>query len=233
LQLKLNFKASQTRYAGGLRRYMLYSIATSRSRTYPPAGGAVRTARMSPWSVALLAAILCAVTFAGSASAQSDTTVIGGSSFSGASGIRDINQAAGVGNQEANVAFITVIPGQLNIDQYSYGILKNDSNRGDATIAGTAFAGSSGITQVTQASGSGNIEANAAFIGIGFSAPVDAVNLSQMRGGAPLVNPSGSYYGHTSMSPGAFAGATGVVQVEQTAGNNNTAANVLSVHVGP
>jgi hypothetical protein len=59
------------------------------------------------------------------------------------------------------------------------------------------------------------------------------VNLSQMRGGAPLVNPSGPYDGHTSMAPGAFAGATGVVQVEQTAGNNNTAANVLSVHIGP
>jgi hypothetical protein len=139
-----------------------------------------------------------------------------------------------VGNQEANVALITVIPAKINIDQYSYGPLKNSAKGGDATIGGTAFAGSSGITQVTQASGSGNIEANAAFIGIGFAGnPLNEVSLSQIRAGAPLVNPSGPYYGHTSMSPGAFAGATGVVQVEQAAGNNNTAANVLSVHVGP
>jgi hypothetical protein len=189
---------------------------------------------MSPWSVALLAAILCAATFVGSAWAQSDTTLIGGPSFSGASGTRAINQASGVGNQEANEAVITTIPAHLNIDQFSWGPLKNSSKGGDATIAGNAFARSSGITQVTQASGSGNIEANAAFIGIGFAGvPLDAVSLSQMRGGAPLVNPGGPYYGHTSIAPTAFAGATGVVQVEQTAGNNNTAANVLSVHVGP
>ena len=61
---------------------------------------------------------------------------------------------------------------------------------------------------------------------------LDAVSLSQMRGGTPLVSPNG-YDGHTSIAPTAFAGATGVVQVEQTAGNNNIAANVLSVHVGP
>lgn len=213
---------------------MPYSIATSRLRTGPSVDGAVLTVGTSRWSTALLAAILCASTFVGRAWAQSDTTLIGGSSFSGASGVRAINQAAGVGNQEANAAIITTIPAHLDINQYSYGILKNASKSGDATIAGNAFAGSSGITQVTQASGSGNIEANAAFIGIGYAgSPLDAVSLSQMRGGAPMVNPNGSYYGHTSIAPTAFAGATGVVQVEQTAGNNNTAANVLSVHVGP
>jgi hypothetical protein len=184
---------------------------------------------MSRCTIAVLAAILSVSTFGGG-----DSTLIGPSSFSGASGVRAINQAAGVGNQEANAAIITTIPAHLDINQYSYGILKNASNSGDATIAGNAFAGSSGITQVTQASGSGNIEANAAFIGIGFSGvAMDAVSLSQMRGGAPLVNPGVPYYGHTSIAPTAFAGATGVVQVEQTAGNNNTAANVLSVHVGP
>jgi hypothetical protein len=189
---------------------------------------------MSQRIIALLVAIFSASTFVGGAWAQSDTTLIGGSSFSGASGIRAINQAAGVGNQEANAAVITTLPAHLEMDQYSYGSLKNASKSGDATIAGNAFARSSGITQVTQASGSGNIEANAAFIGVGFAGvPLDAVGLSQMRGGAPLVNPSGSYYGHTSIAPTAFAGATGVVQVEQTAGNNNIAANVLSVHVGP
>jgi hypothetical protein len=189
---------------------------------------------MSRWTIALLAGILSVGAFVGGAWAQSDTTLIGGSSFSGASGIRAINQAAGVGNQEANAVVITTIPGHLDINQFSYGILKNVSKSGDATITGNAFAGSSGITQVTQASGSGNIEANAAFIGTGFSGvAMDAVTLSQIRGGAPPVNPSEPYYGHTSIAPGAFAGATGVVQVEQTAGNNNTAANVLSVHVGP
>lgn len=214
---------------------MLRFIPTSRSRTCPPARGEVHIVRTIRWSIALLA-ILSVTAFTGRAWAQSDTTMIGGSSFAGASGTRAINQAAGVGNQEANVALITVSPAKatLSIDQYSYGPLKNSSKGGSATISGTAFAGSSGITQVTQASGSGNIEANAAFIGIGYTgAPLDAVSLSQMRGGAPLVNPGGPYYGHTSMSPGAFAGASGVVQVEQAAGNNNTAANVLSVQVGP
>jgi hypothetical protein len=212
---------------------MFYSIATSRSRTAPAVDRAVLTVRMSRWSIALLAAILSTSTFVGGVWAQSDNTLIGGSSFSGANGIRTINQAAGVGNQEANAAVITTGPGHIDIQQFSWGILKNDSKSGDATISGNAFAGSSGITQVTQASGSGNIEANAAFIGIGFpGAAMDAVTLSQMRGGAPLVNPNG-YDGHTSIAPTAFAGATGVVQVEQAAGNNNIAGNVLSVHVGP
>jgi hypothetical protein len=212
---------------------MLYSIATSQSPTCLPAGGGVRTLMVSRWSIALLAAILCANTFVGRAWAQSDTTLIGGSSFVGASGFRAINQAAGVGNQEANSTIITTIPAHLDINQYSYGIFKNNTKGGSASISDNAFAGSSGITQVTQASGSGNIEANAAFIGIGFSGDaLDAVSLSQMRGGTPLVSPNG-YDGHTSIAPTAFAGATGVVQVEQTAGNNNIAANVLSVHVGP
>lgn len=213
---------------------MFCFTATLRSRTGPQVDGAVLTVRMGRCTIALLAAILSVSTFGSSAWAQSDTTLIGPSSFSGASGIRAINQAAGVGNQEANAVVITAIPGHLDINQYSYGILKNSAKSGDAIIADHAFAGSSGITQVTQASGSGNIEANAAFIGIGYAGvPLDAVSLSQMRGGAPMVNPNGSYYGHTSIAPTAFAGATGVVQVEQTAGNNNTAANVLSVHVGP
>ena len=213
---------------------MFCSIIISRFRTCLPVDGAVRPARTTQRTIALLAAILSAGTFVGGAWAQSDTTLIGPSSFSGASGIRAINEAAGVGNQEANAAVVTTIPTHLDITQYSYGVLKNISKSGEATIAGNAFAGSSGITQVTQASGSGNIEANAAFIGIGFAgAPLDAVSLAQMRGGAPLVNPNSSYSGHTSIAPTAFAGATGVVQVEQTAGNNNIAANVLSVHVGP
>jgi hypothetical protein len=188
---------------------------------------------MSRWSIALFAAILSTSTFVGGAWAQSDNTLIGGSSFSGANGIRTINQAAGVGNQEANAAVITTGPGHIDIQQFSLGTLKNRSNSGSATIGGNAFAGSSGITQVTQASGSGNIEANAAFIGIGFpGVAMDAVTLAQVRVVTPLVNPNG-YDGHTSIAPTAFAGATGVVQVEQAAGNNNTAANVLSVHVGP
>src|SRR5713101_8027728 len=98
---------------------MFYFTATSRSRTGRAVDPAVLTVRMSRWSIALLAAILSAITFGGSAWAQSDTTLIGASSFSGASGIRAINQAAGVGNQEANAAIITTIPAHLDINQYS------------------------------------------------------------------------------------------------------------------
>jgi hypothetical protein len=163
-----------------------------------------------------------------------DSTSIGAGTFANLSGQISLNQVAGVGNQQDNSALVTDIPGQLTINQESIGNFVPSQDKGSTNIGNGALAGASGLIQISQTSGTGNEAANAAFVGIGNAADaVNAISLSQMRGGfAPLDANSMQFSGHDSISPTAFAGASGVIQVQQTAGNDNVVANTLAVHVG-
>jgi len=160
-------------------------------------------------------------------------TSIGDSSLIGFSGRVAINQASGVGNQEMNAAAISgTANGTLAANQNLQGNFTPTDN-GSASIGNLALAGASGLVQITQASGNGNIAANAAFVGVGSgSDALNPISLSQMRSGFAPPDPNAvPYTGHTSISPTAFSGATGVVQVDQTAGDNNVGANLFSLRV--
>jgi hypothetical protein len=175
-------------------------------------------------------------TINGVASAQviAGKTSIGDSSLTGTSGHVAINQAAGIGNQEMNtVSLSNTAAGTLTINQKLQGNFAPTDN-GSATLGNYALAGASGIVQLSQTSGNGNIAANAAFIGVGpESGAMSPISLSQMRTGFAPPDPNAvPYTGHTSISPTAFAGASGVVQVDQTAGDNNVGANLFSLRVG-
>jgi hypothetical protein len=173
--------------------------------------------------------------FVGTALAQGvpGKTSIGDSSLTGFSGRVGINQASGVGNQEMNAAAISgTAAGTLAVNQNLQGNFAPTDN-GSASIGNFALAGASGLVQITQSSGNGNIAANAAFIGVGpESDALNPISLSQMRSGFAPPDPNAApYTGHTSISPTAFSGATGVVQVDQTAGDNNIGANLFSLRV--
>ncbi len=190
-------------------------------------------------------ALACFVIFGwaaliGSARAQvpvaSNDTSIGAESGINASGSISINQVAGVGNQQTNASLMTNFPGQMEINQASLGNFLTDSDRGSATIGASAFSASSGLVQVSQTSGAGNIAANAAFVGVSATGDaLTAISLSQLRGGFVPVDPNSpqQYAGHYAIAPSAFSGTTGLVQVQQTVGTNNVAANTMSVHMQP
>jgi hypothetical protein len=184
-------------------------------------------------SVAVVVATIIA--FAHISFAQVDTTNIADGSFAGSKGQISVNVAAGVVNQQDNSALITDTPGTLNVTQNSTGN-ETPANTVQARIGALAFSSSSGLMQVTEASGVGNLQANAAFIGISASSSqtLNGISLSQMRS-TQVTAPGGlaPFQGEATISPSAFANSSGIVQVDQTAGNNNIAANLLSLHVGP
>jgi hypothetical protein len=169
----------------------------------------------------------------GTARAQvlGDTTVIGPNSGVNNIGAVSINEVAGVGNQQTNEALVTDIPGQMSVNQSSIGNFVNTRDKGTAIISDAAFSLSSGLIQVSQASGAGNVEANAAFVGVSSTgSALTAISLSQLRSGFAPPNPNAEFQGTYSIAPTAFTGTSGLVQVQQTAGTNNVTANSVAVN---
>jgi hypothetical protein len=165
----------------------------------------------------------------------SDTTAVESGSFVKSTGNMQLNQAAGLGNQEVNFDLVTQSPTALSISQREKGRITGSAVTGSASITGNAFAQSSGVMQVTQASGAANMLANAAFVGVdGTTDNLNPVSLSQVSYVPVSPNATAaSFQGQAAVAPTAFAGVTGVVQVDQTAGNNNVAANQFSLHFEP
>jgi hypothetical protein len=161
------------------------------------------------------------------------TTFIGASSGLNLTGSLSINQVTGVGNQQNNSSIVTDVPGQLTINQSSIGEFITDVYSGSTIIGDHAFTQASGLVQVSQTSGAGNIAANAEFVGIGDTGnAVNAISLSQLRSGFAEPDPNSPQFDAlNSISPTAFAGSSGLIQVQQTAGNNNVAANTMAVHM--
>ncbi|MGH7905579.1 MAG: hypothetical protein ACREP6_03035, partial [Candidatus Binataceae bacterium] len=184
-------------------------------------------------AAAFVFALLTGLSIAGIAAAQQlDVTSIGPSSVTGVSGAVAMNQTAGVGNESVNTTLITKENGQLSVSQLSVGAFQSAATGLQASIGDGAFSGTTGVIQLNQVSGSGNIDANAAFIGIGSSGTALAsINLSQMRGGA---DPNGANMPpqsvQASIANTAFSGVSGVAQVQQVSGNNNVVANTVSLH---
>ncbi|MGH8010945.1 MAG: hypothetical protein ACREQ4_00435 [Candidatus Binataceae bacterium] len=186
-------------------------------------------------AVLAFALVIAVAPWSGASAQAVNTTTIGASTLSGGNGAFAINQSAGVANQEANSTLVTNGgSAHLGINQLSYGQYKSAAAGNSAQIGAQVFAGTSGIMQLNQTSGSGNIEANAAFIGIGGSGTALAsISLSQMRGGTDQpVTPGPAATEQTSIAPSAFSGASGLAQVQQISGNNNVAANTMALHIG-
>jgi hypothetical protein len=150
-------------------------------------------------------------------------------------GIVVLNQAAGDANQEGNSFFTATGQGLLTFSQFSNAPV-TASARTNASIGANVGANANGVVQITQAAGSGNLLANAVFIGIDLTTaqPLNGLELSQTRiTGGPTIFDGNTFNGHATMAPSAFAGANGTIQVAQVAGNNNVVSNAVQVRVGP
>jgi hypothetical protein len=188
-----------------------------------------------PRTIITIVAVLMLGVAGAAGSARAQDTSIGAATLTDTSGAISVNQVAGVGNQQTNEALVTAAPGQVQIDQLSVGNFLTSADKGSATIGAGALAGTTGLLQVTQTSGAGNLSANAAFVGVsGAEDALSPITLSHFRGGFAPVDPNSPQYdGRYAIASSAFAGSSGLVQVDQTVGNNNVTSNVVAVHVQP
>jgi len=171
--------------------------------------------------------------------------------LNGGDGIININQATGNMNNQGNVVSLSVDvgppppppstpkPGALTHSQaaveqnnefnwaHAISILFRDDE-----ISGAAASNVSGILNINQAAGNMNNQANAEAIALGFDAVValSEADLGQFNT-CNTVSEGGWYgvYKSDSISGGAFYGASGVVGVNQAAGNVNNQTNALGM----
>lgn len=169
-----------------------------------------------------------------------DQSVIGGNVMAGASGALAVNQAAGDMNQQVNAAAIAYNPqggasAQTGIVQSSTNTRGSLPNVAATSIEGSAFANTSGVLAVNQASGFANSQANSTAIAIGINGVVitDSVLAETVPAAGGLVK-AGNEQASTrevSVSETAFQNAQGVVQLNQTAGSGNSSANSFGLRL--
>lgn len=168
--------------------------------------------------------------------ATSEVTVedIAGSASSGRIAA---NLAAGTNNQQVNSAVVALGGTALAQGSISQRMLASGARNGSvsAVIEGSAFAATSGLLAVNIAAGSDNQQANLAVIAIGFEgqAATDAM-LSQTRASQQPSGEAGepnSPEAMTGISPEAFQGSSGLVQVNLIGGERNSSANLFALTV--
>jgi len=152
----------------------------------------------------------------------------------GAVGAVGVNQAAGVNNAQANSTVISngggLTAGSSSTNQQA--LVTTTTGAASAAIQGNAFSGTSGVTQVNQASGVGNLQRNATVIVSGDASGVASVSDTALsaaisKGGPTGHNNLNDQFRTASISGDAFRGVSGVLQVNQSAGIGNVTANVF------
>ena len=171
-------------------------------------------------------------------SQNTDTLTISGDALAGSEGRVSVNAAAGEFNEQVNsgviansggASFLTNLVNQ-NIGDNTV----SESGPQSASITGSAFSGSEGAIAVNGAAGKENQQANLANIGIGIEGPVASLEmLSQTRSSQ---EPAGyqnepDLTKHAEIGPDAFAQSSGLVQVNLTAGERNSSANLFALSI--
>lgn len=160
--------------------------------------------------------------------------VISGNVMANASGILAINMVAGDKNQQVNVAVIGY--DAQGVAAAQTGILQSlTNNRGPiqdiatTRIEGNAFSNASGMLSINQISGFANIQTNNATISLGIQGEQITDSVLAMTvpntAGPQTAGENLESRRDVSISETAFQNASGVVQLNQTAGSHNDSAN--------
>ncbi len=164
-------------------------------------------------------------------SAGPDQAVIAGQSFDGVAGAIRLNQTAGNGNAQANVIVITNGAGvKVRLIQQTDATGTVD---GRASILDQSFSGAVGAIQVNQSAGNGNAQGNLILLELGSG--TSELNDGTLRSMVSEQHTGGYAGPHgtnvVGASPGAFAKASGIVQVDQVAGTGNSTANSFHLQI--
>jgi hypothetical protein len=100
-----------------------------------------------------------------------------------------------------------------------------------AILAGAVFSGASGAVLVNQAAGAGDEQANLAIVTIGIASDDALAGATTQKHSGTTASASGS--ARAFIGPHVFAGASGLVQLNQTAGDANATVNAFALHIAP
>lgn len=160
-----------------------------------------------------------------------------------AHGVVSVNQAAGNVNQQANLRSISISQDAAiaitPLTQQNGLTPVPDSAASSARLGANVFAGSQGAIGINQSAGSNNQSANMLSIAIAgksaYASPavVQDQLLASTSTAAATSQPSGTSKPagklQAEIADTAFQGSRGVVQINQIAGSQNRAVNVLAV----
>ena len=189
--------------------------------------------KQSRWPLLAWALLGCA-SFAAHAQtvpAQIDAqSLIGNGAVIGATGVIAINEASGLDNVQANQGVLTNGKVPLNLIGSSQSASTNArTTAARSTIGSNAFSNTSGLIEVNQSAGVGNLQRNSAVIGTG---PIEGeivadgvLSATTAKGGG--LGRSGENHDAREVSIGADAlkNVSGIVQINQTAGSGNVSSN--------
>ncbi len=155
----------------GLKRRLVTEISMRFSFGCP---ACIRVALLAAGVLSFVEALVARPVDADQASPISlDATTIGGTAFGGTAGIIGVNEAAGIGNEQANVVSIrlhgvsdaslaTAIAQSPGSTQHNGPV-----PRASVSIGPSAFTGASGLAQVNQAAGNANATVNTFSLRVG------------------------------------------------------------------
>ncbi|WP_213294036.1 hypothetical protein [Paraburkholderia sacchari] len=191
----------------------------------------VRNVSRALETVALAASLAALATTAQAQVAVGATAVIAPNAATSTTGALTVNEAAGIDNAQANQLTITSGGSVANVNLDEQGATVR-ARLGNATalIGAGAFSNTSGAMMVNQSAGVGNIQRNSAQIstgvlGVAMVSDGELSSASATNGG--MANQIGETRGirEVRIDGAAFRNATGLVQVNQTAGAGNATAN--------
>lgn len=161
-----------------------------------------------------------------------DRTTISGTVLSGGRGVAGLNEAAGIGNAQANSVAIANGKTAVSVKQ-SIAKRLGAPVMGSAAIAGHAFSGFTGILSINQVSGDNNAEANVVAISRNWQ-PLPSHALGEVAAHISqglAVGSGTAVKGRATISAEAFKGTSGVIQVSQVVGASNRVANSFSLNI--
>jgi len=184
---------------------------------------------------ALPSALACAaaLAFAGAAQAQVSvgaTASIAPGAATSTTGALAVNETAGLDNAQANQLTITTGNVSINVNgDEQLASVTAQLKGASATIGAGAFANTNGAMMVNQSAGVGNIQRNTALISSGAIGVVavsdgELSKAAAQNGGQGQMAQAGGIR-EVRIDNAAFRNATGLVQVNQTAGAGNATAN--------
>ncbi|WP_458767005.1 hypothetical protein [Cupriavidus basilensis] len=162
--------------------------------------------------------------------AATDSTRIDAGALTGVAGRAAVNLAAGSGNAQSNQAAIA--NGSADVRSQQHAGADAPATGAVSQIGGGAFANGSGLLSANVASGNGNVQINAAVLAPAASVKIEAISDGLLAAESARGSRPGSA-GHATgpreavIQPDAYRNATGLVQLNQTAGSGNVSSNVF------